>query len=55
MFGLGQKVLSRLAFKGGMASNPKMEHVPGFSLHFPKEISYGYLRFEGNGKILLGR
>ena len=21
--------------------------IPGFSLHFPKEISYGYLRFEG--------
>ena len=39
----------------GMASNPKMEYVPGFSWHFPKEISYGYLRFEGNGKILLGR
>jgi hypothetical protein len=25
--------------------------IPGFSLHFPKELSYGYLRFEGNGKI----
>ena len=25
--------------------------VPGFSLHFPKELSYGYLSFEGNGKI----
>ena len=27
--------------------------IPGFSLHFPKEIGYGYLRFEGNGKIPL--
>jgi hypothetical protein len=25
--------------------------IPDFSLHFPKEISYGHLRFEGNGKI----
>ena len=24
-------------------------------LHFPKELIYGYLRFEGNGKIPLGR
>ena len=29
----------------GMASNPKMEYQ--VSLHFPKEISYGYLRYEG--------
>ena len=29
--------------------------IPGFSLHFSKELSYGYLRFEGNGKIPLGR
>ena len=27
----------------------------GFSLHFSKELSYGYLRFEGNMKIPLGR
>ena len=26
-----------------------------FSLPFPKELSYGYFRFEGNVKILLGR
>ena len=26
-------------------------NVPGFSLHFPIELGYGYLRFEGNGKI----
>ena len=38
----------------GMASNPK-NGIPGFSLHFPKELSYGYLWFEGNGKIPLGR
>ena len=24
-------------------------------MHFPKELSYGYFRFEGNGKIPLGR
>ena len=34
--------------KRGMASNPLF-------LHFPNELSYGYLRFEGNGKIPLGR
>jgi hypothetical protein len=28
--------------------------IPGFILHFPFEPSYGYLRFEGNGKIPLG-
>ena len=29
--------------------------IPGFSLHFPKDLNYGYLRFEENGKIPLGR
>ena len=29
--------------------------IPGFILYFPLEPSYGYLRFEGNGKIPLGR
>ena len=29
--------------------------IPGFFLHFSLEPSYGYLRFEGNGKIPLGR
>ena len=24
--------------------------ITDFSLHFPKELSYGYLTFEGNGK-----
>ena len=27
--------------------------IPGFILHFALEPSYGYLRFEGNGKIPL--
>ena len=39
----------------GMASTPKMEYILGFSLHFLKGLSYGYLGFEGNVKILLGR
>ena len=38
----------------GLASTP-LFIIPGFSLHFPKELSYGYLWFEGNGKIPLGR
>ena len=29
--------------------------IPDFFLHFPNELSYGYFRFEGNGKISLGR
>ena len=29
--------------------------IPDFFLHFPNKLSYGYLRFEGNGKIPLGR
>ena len=29
--------------------------IPELFLNFPNELSYGYLRFEGNGKILLGR
>ena len=40
--------------KRGLASNP-LFIIPGFSLHFPLELSYGYLWFEGNGKIPLGR
>ena len=35
--------------KRGMASNP-LFIIPDFFLHFPNE-----LRFEGNGKIPLGR
>ena len=47
--------LNRLCWrKRGLASNP-LFIIPGFSLHFPWELSYGYLRFEGNGKIPLGR
>ena len=37
-----------------MASNP-LFIIPDFFLHFPNELGYGYLRFEGNGKIPLGR
>ena len=40
--------------KRGMASTP-LFIIPEFFLHFPNELSYGYLRFEGNGKIPLGR
>ena len=40
--------------KRGVASNPLLI-IPGFSLHFSLEPSYGYLRFEGNGKIPLGK
>ena len=29
--------------------------IPGFFVHFLIELSYGYHRFEGNGKIPLGR
>ena len=29
--------------------------IPDFSLQFSKELSYGYLRFERNGIIPLGR
>ena len=40
--------------KRGMASNP-LFIMPDFFLHFPNDLSYGYLRFEGNGKIPLGK
>ena len=30
-------------------------HNTTFFLHFPNELSYGYLRFEGNGEIPMGR
>ena len=39
--------------KRGMASNP-LFIIPDLFLHFPNELCYGYLRFEGNGKIPLG-
>ena len=35
-----------------MASNP-LFIIPDFFFHFPYELSYGYLRFEGNGKVRL--
>ena len=37
-----------------MASNP-LFIKPDFFLHFPNELCYGYLRFEENGKISLGK
>ena len=40
--------------KRGMASNP-LFIIPDLFLHFPNELCYGYLRFEENGKIPLGR
>ena len=39
----------------GMAGVHPQNGIPGFSLHFPKEPSYGYLKFEGNRIIPLGR
>ena len=39
--------------KRGVASNP-LFIITDFFLHFSLEPSYGYLRFEGNRKILLG-
>ena len=35
--------------KRSMMSNP-LFIIPDFFLHFPNELCYGYLRFEGNGK-----
>ena len=37
-----------------MASNP-LFIIPDFFLHFPNELCYGYLRFEGNGKKSFGK
>ena len=39
--------------KRGIASTP-LFIIPDCFLHFPNELSYGYLRFEGNRKIPLG-
>ena len=38
----------------GFASTP-LFIISAFSFHFPLELSYGFHRFEGNGKIPLGR
>ena len=38
-----------------MASNPLFIIHTRLFLHFPNELSYGYLTFEGNGKIPQGR
>jgi hypothetical protein len=47
----GQKPIkffnNRVLRERGMASTPKMKYLPGFSLHFLEELSYGYLSFEG--------
>ena len=40
---------------GGKEAVQPQNGIPGFILHFPLEPSYGYLRFERNGKIPLGR
>ena len=40
--------------KRGMASNP-LFIIPDFILHFPCELCYGNLRFEGNRKLPLER
>ena len=37
-----------------MASNPNFI-IPDFFLHFPNEVCYGYLRFEGNEKKSFGK
>ena len=38
----------------GTSSSP-LFIIPAFFLYFSNELCYGYLRFEGNGKIPLGR
>ena len=55
-FGIFQKISFNISTwrKSGLASNP-LFILPGFFLHFSLELSYGYLWFEGNGKIPLGR
>ena len=40
--------------KGGMVTN-LLFIITDFFFHFPNDLCYGYLRFEGNGKIPLGR
>ena len=41
-------------WRKSLVSNP-LFILPGFFFHFSLELSYGYLWFEGNGKIPLGR
>ena len=63
-YSLGEPIILNFGFhdalnrssrrKRGMASNPLFT-IPDFFLHFPNELCYGYLRFEGNGKIPLGK
>ena len=40
--------------KRGMASNP-LFIIPDLFLHYSNELGSGYLRFEGNGKMHLGK
>ena len=44
-----------MVFEGKRHGIQPQNGIPGFSMHFPKELSYSYLGFEGNGKIPLGR
>ena len=48
------KFFKQHVFEGKRHGVQSQNRIQGFSLHFPKEISYGYLRFEGNGKIPFG-
>ena len=43
------------AFEGKRHGVQLAIHNTRLFLHFPNELCYGYLRFEGNGKIPLGR
>ena len=52
---LGMYLLDRWSRrKRGMVSNP-LFIIPDFFLHFPSELCYGYLSFERNGELPLGR
>ena len=42
-------------FEGKRHGVQPQNGIPSFSLHFPLELSYGYLCLKGNGKIPLGR
>ena len=53
MFFLLSCVRPDQVFEGKRHGVHPQNGIPGFALHFPKELSYGYLRFEDNGKIPL--
>ena len=42
-------------FEGKRLAVHPQNGIPGFSLHFPLEPSYGYLRFDGNGLNSFGK